>query len=174
MKYRIGLLLCLLSCVTGLVLTPAVSLAAPPTVIPSATGVGPSSEQQLFLEMKAAAKPYQATMRENSKELEQLKETLAIEVAASRSRIQGLQEISVTKTESDLLADQLTSLRALITEIQTNVGILGQEMTILRGFTEDLDLDGMIQSYEDAIEVQEQRIGLVETALTLVRSIAAP
>ena len=175
MKVRFALLLCLLSCVTGLVLTPAASLAAPPTVIPSATGADPSSsDKQLFLEMKAAAKPYQAAMRENSKALDQLKKTLTIEVAASRIRIQELQEISVTKTESDLLADQLTTLRALIEEIQTNVGILGQEMTILRGFTEDLDMDGMIQSFEDAIEVQEQRIELVEAALALVRAIAAP
>ncbi len=80
----------------------------------------------------------------------------------------------MTKTEAALLADQLISLRDLNAEIQASVGILGQEMTILRGFTEDLDMDGMIQSFEDAIEVQEQRIGLVETALTLVRSIAAP
>ena len=72
MKYRIAILICLLSCVTGLVLSPASSLAAPPTVIPSATGVGPSSEQQLFLEMKAAAKPFQAEMRLNKQTLEQL------------------------------------------------------------------------------------------------------
>jgi hypothetical protein len=34
MKYRLALLLCLFSCVTGLVLTPASSLAAPPAVNP--------------------------------------------------------------------------------------------------------------------------------------------
>ncbi len=175
MKYRFALLVSLLSCVVGLALTPVTSFAAPPTAIPSASGVGPSSsEQQLFLEMKAAAKPFQATMRENSKELNLLIGTLSVEVAAARVRIQGLLEIAVTETESGLLAEQLDSLKTLTAEIRANTGILGQEMTILRGFTEDLDMDGMIQSFEDAIAVQEQRIELVHSALDLVRAIAAP
>ena len=174
MKYRITLLLCLLSCVTGLVLSPVTSLAAPPTVIPSASGVGPSSEQQLFLEMKATAKPFQAEMRLNKQTLEQLQQTLTSEVAALRVRIEGLQEISVTKAESTQLSSHLATLKELTTKIQDNAGILGQEMTLLRGFTEDLDLDGMILSYEDAIEVQNQRIEMVTDALDLVREIAAP
>lgn len=174
MKYRIAILICLLSCVTGLVLSPASSLAAPPTVIPSASGVGPSSEQQLFLEMKATAKPFQAEMRLNSQTLEQLRQTLTSEVAALRVRIIGLQEISVTKAESNQLAEQLATLKALTAEIQANVGILGQEMTLLKRFIKDLDLEGMILSYEDAIEVQNQRIDMVEDALDLVREIAAP
>jgi len=113
-------------------------------------------------------------MRENSKELNLLIGTLSVEVAAARVRIQGLLEIAVTETESGLLAEQLDSLKTLTAEIRANTGILGQEMTILRGFTEDLDMDGMIQSFEDAIAVQEQRIELVHSALDLVRAIAAP
>ncbi|MBP7403034.1 MAG: hypothetical protein KBA30_10505 [Clostridia bacterium] len=167
----------LLVLVLCIALTSGFAFVAPKKTVPSVDPkftAEPSStdEQDLFLAMKAAAKPFQAVMRENSQTFTALREQLVADVETARIRIEEFLSTAITADQLALIESQLSSLRDLNDRIEADVGDLGAEMTILRGRNTDLDMDGMIAAYEAAIQIQNGRIALAEEAIALVNAIA--
>ena len=159
-----------------LVLASAGGLAAtaPERTLPSNAAVtGPFQDTARWLEMNAAAKPCQAEMRNHQKELKTLQEELSLEVEAARVRIKDLLSAAITAEQLALVNDHLGELKDIVDTVKADIGRLGNEMTVLRGRQTDLDLEGMIACFAEAIAIQEDRLTLVSDAAALVKAIAS-
>ena len=148
--------------------------AAPARMIPSkAVETGPDPDKALWLEMKAAAKPYQAEMRALDNSMKALSSELSTETEAARIRIKNMLSASITQQQLTHVNDQLAQLKRVVKAADADVGRLSQEMTALLGRKSDLDMNGMIACFEDAIAIQKDRLTLLSEAVELVKAIAS-